>query len=236
MSFLAILVQTSLAISLQEQEKALHMIADFAERFCKDIPLEGYGKNIELTGKAKAELNGIINKLVNIGVEGAAKYQDQKYKGVLQKDLVNALKDSTNCRLIIWNDLKDRLLPIKKGTVGHGTSDKTSVKDTQPETLSDIIKNLQSTNVSTRISAAIKLEGMGKAATPAFPALVQALNDTDLMYVEKVAEALLAIDEVAANPHLIRLQDRLYIQRGRGVIDGSRPEDSLLGMLEIWVY
>jgi len=47
------------------------------------------------------------------------------------------------------------------------------------------------------------------------------------------AEALLAIDEVAAKPHLLRLSDRLYQQRGGGVIDSSKPEDSLLGMLAI---
>lgn len=111
MSFLLILAHTSLASSLQEQENALNIIADFAERFCGDIPLEGYGKDVDLTGKAKAELNGVISKLVNIGVEGAAKYQDQKYRGLLQKDLVDAIRDSTNCRLIIWNDLKERLLP-----------------------------------------------------------------------------------------------------------------------------
>lgn len=112
-STLMILIQTSMAASLKEQEEALNMIAEFAERLCKDIPLEGQGSNLELTGKAKAELNGILNKLVNLGVEGAVKYQDTKYKGLLQKDLVRALKDSTNCKLQIWNDLKDSLLGPK---------------------------------------------------------------------------------------------------------------------------
>ena len=111
----------------------------------------------------------------------------------------------------------------------------TTAHDAETATLSDIIKDLESTDVSKRISAAIKLGNMGKTAMPAFPALVKALNDSDLMFVEKAAEALLEIDEVAARPYLIQLSDRLYQQRGGGVIDGSRPEDSLLGMLVIWI-
>ncbi|WP_455387739.1 hypothetical protein [Petrachloros mirabilis] len=96
--------------SLAEQERALNMIADFADRLCKDIPLEGEGDNVELSGKAKVELSGIIKKIADLGVEGAAKYQKTEYKGLLQKDLVRALQDSTNCRLQVWNDLKEKIL------------------------------------------------------------------------------------------------------------------------------
>ncbi len=103
--------ETASASSLEDKEKALKIIGDFAERLCKDIPLEGQGKNIELTGSAKAELNGIIKTLANLGIEGAAKYQDTGYKGVLQKDLAIALKNSADCRLQIWNDLKDKFIP-----------------------------------------------------------------------------------------------------------------------------
>lgn len=108
--------QKSLAATLEENEKALNMIADFADRLCKDIPLQGHGDNLELTGSAKAELNGIIKKLANLGLDGAIKYQHTEYEGLLQKDLVSALKDSTNCRLQIWNDLKDKLISSNTST------------------------------------------------------------------------------------------------------------------------
>jgi len=118
--------QKSFAASLKDNEKALNMIADFAGRLCKDIPLQGHGDNFELSGSAKAELNGIIKQLANLGIDGAIKYQNIDYEGVLQKDLVNALKDSTNCRLQIWNDLKDKLIssdisPVPPTTPQPGT-------------------------------------------------------------------------------------------------------------------
>jgi hypothetical protein len=109
--------QESYAASLEETEKALNMIADFADRLCKDIPLQGHGDNLELTGSAKAELNGIIKKLANLGLDGAIKYQNTEYEGLLQKDLVSALKDSTNCRLQIWKDLKDKLISSSTSTI-----------------------------------------------------------------------------------------------------------------------
>ena len=100
-----------MAISLKEQEEALNIIVNFAERLCKDIPLEGKGSNLELSGRGKAELNGILNKLVNLGIQGAAKYQDTQYKGVLQKDLATLLADNMQCRLEVFRMLQDRLLP-----------------------------------------------------------------------------------------------------------------------------
>lgn len=100
----------SFATSIEDNEKALNIIADFADRLCKGIPLQGHGGNLELSGRAKAELNGIIKKLANLGIDGAIKYQNTDYEGLLQKDLVTALKDSTNCKLQIWKDLKGKLI------------------------------------------------------------------------------------------------------------------------------
>ena len=60
---------------VHSQQKTLNIIADFADWMCKDIPLQGQEKGIELTGNAKAELNGIIKKFVASGIDAAVKYQ-----------------------------------------------------------------------------------------------------------------------------------------------------------------
>ncbi len=111
---------------LAEQERALRMIADFADRLCKDIPLTGSG--LELTGKAKAELRGIFKKIAELGLEGAAKYQN--YEGLLQKDLAKALKDSSTCKLTVLKELNDKIL-------GSGPSSK-------PRNDTEVITQLQS--------------------------------------------------------------------------------------------
>ena len=84
---------------------------DFADEFCKSLPLEGGTKGVELSLSARAELNEVLKKVANLGVEGAAKYQTAQYEGLLQKDLVNVVRDSSNCRREVWRDLNDKLLP-----------------------------------------------------------------------------------------------------------------------------
>ncbi len=94
----------------QNLNEALGVISNFADRICTDIPLTGNGNTIELEGAAKADLKGIIGKIIDLGIEGAAKYRDFEYQNVLQEDLVEALKDSRDCKLIIWKDLRENLL------------------------------------------------------------------------------------------------------------------------------
>ncbi len=111
--------------NLETNKQGLDIIAEFADKFCKEIPLIGNNNNLELSGKGKAELNGIISKLADLGIEGAIKYQSTEYQGLLQKDLLEGLKSGSNCRLQIWNDLKGSLLTSQedtKPTVNQETS------------------------------------------------------------------------------------------------------------------
>lgn len=96
--------------NLNANKQALDMIADFADNFCKEVPLKGTSHSLELSGKAKADLNNLIGKIADLGIEGAGKYQQSKYLGLLQKDLVDGYKSNTNCRLHIWDDLKSKLI------------------------------------------------------------------------------------------------------------------------------
>jgi len=97
------------AENLEAQKKALEAIADFADRICSTIPLKGDGKNLELTGNAKAELNEFLKRVANLGIEGAAKYQASEWQGVLQQDLAGQLNNSRSCKLEVYKDLKDKL-------------------------------------------------------------------------------------------------------------------------------
>lgn len=95
---------------LDSEQKALDMIAKFADDFCKDVPLAGEGDQIKLTGNGEAQLNILIKKLVDLKIQGAAQYQNDSYRGVLRKDLIGALKDNKECRKMIWLDLR-KLIP-----------------------------------------------------------------------------------------------------------------------------
>jgi hypothetical protein len=103
---------TRAADNLEKQTKALDIIADFANRLCETVPQTGTSGNVELSGKAKAELNELLKKVANLGIEGAAKYQALEWKGVLQQELAEQLNRSRSCKLEVFKDLKDRLLSV----------------------------------------------------------------------------------------------------------------------------
>ncbi len=99
--------ETSDAASLEEYKEALKIISEFANKMCDKIPIEGEAGNVELSGEANAELSGLLKKLVDLGIEGAGAFQKSEYEGVLRKDLAVTLKDCRDCKLVIFNHLKD---------------------------------------------------------------------------------------------------------------------------------
>lgn len=49
-------------------KEILVTIRDFVEATCPTIPLEGSSSSTELSGNAKAELNGLIKKMAALGI------------------------------------------------------------------------------------------------------------------------------------------------------------------------
>jgi hypothetical protein len=101
---------TTAADNLEKQRQALNIIADFANRICETVSQTGTSGNVELTGKAKAELNELLKKIANLGIEGAAKYQALEWKGVLQQQLAEQLNRSRDCKREVSKDLINRLV------------------------------------------------------------------------------------------------------------------------------
>jgi hypothetical protein len=93
-----------------DSARILKMISDFADRICPQVPLEGGSSTFELSGQAKAELASLLKRFTDIGLQGAAKYQQQQFQGLLQKDLLTAMRDTTNCRMTVANTLMGKLL------------------------------------------------------------------------------------------------------------------------------
>jgi hypothetical protein len=92
--------------------EALSLIANFAETFCTKVQTSGKTRDINVSTSADAELVGLVKKLADLGFRGAAKYKNSEFQGTLQQDLLPLLKNREACKLQVWNDLKDRLLPV----------------------------------------------------------------------------------------------------------------------------
>jgi hypothetical protein len=145
----------TIAGSLDNYKQALDIISDFANKMCSSVPLEGSGNSVELSGEAKAELRGIIKKLAKMGFEGAGKYQGKEYSGFLQNDLVEALKNTTECKLKIWNDLKDKLLKeegAKDATFKKPNDNKMQSLDRIAKFANDVCPEVPTTGAATMLT------------------------------------------------------------------------------------
>jgi hypothetical protein len=96
--------------SLMDQTKALAVISDTADRLCGNaIKLEGQKTNYNIA--ADAGLNGVLAKLVGLGVKANADLNNEEYHGLVQEQLASALKDSQDCKRDVFKILVDRILP-----------------------------------------------------------------------------------------------------------------------------
>lgn len=116
------IVQVPSANSQENHREALDLIYKFADKMCIAMPIEGQGSDLVLSGEAKAELNGLLGRLAELGVDGTAFFQGNRYKGVLQKDLVSALNTTTNCRIKIFMSLQDKLISNAPEPNSNGSS------------------------------------------------------------------------------------------------------------------
>lgn len=96
--------------TLTRQKAALDVIRDFADNFCKTVPLTGKSDSVEASGEAKAKLSNLLKKLADLGIEGAVKYKSEEWQGPLRESLSGILKENQNCRLEIWKDLQSKLI------------------------------------------------------------------------------------------------------------------------------
>jgi hypothetical protein len=125
------------SLSTANADTSLDEIANFADRICSNISLDGSGSAVTLNGEAKANLRGLLEKIGDIGIEGAGEYKKAEWRGVLQKDIANILQKNSDCKLKIVELLKDRIISPKQDNSVPHTEDRTGDKKSSSENLSE---------------------------------------------------------------------------------------------------
>ena len=98
--------------AVQERyQSALDAISRTVKDICSTAPLNNKENKVELNAEARATVAGLLKKLTDLGVSGAAKYSSSESEaGLLRTDIVAALKDQNTCRLEIFRTLEAKLL------------------------------------------------------------------------------------------------------------------------------
>jgi parallel beta-helix repeat protein len=93
-----------------DNEQALKQITDAAERLCGTVATTGSANTLKVKGDIRAELNGLVKKLADLGVKGAGEIETTSYEGVVQQELTTALRDVRECKLKVFQLLEDKLI------------------------------------------------------------------------------------------------------------------------------
>jgi hypothetical protein len=100
-----------------DYKTALDAIAAYAEKICNTPPLSSSSDHFELNGVAKAGLKGLVTKIADLGIGGAATYKNEHSEGVLQKDLAASLTRSADCKERVSGTLVEKLINSPRALV-----------------------------------------------------------------------------------------------------------------------
>jgi hypothetical protein len=89
----------------------LSAIADTADRICGIVATHGEASAGNAAGDVHAELSGLAKRLASLGVSAKGDITSSSYQGVLQQDLLTALKENSDCKLKVLDKLQATILP-----------------------------------------------------------------------------------------------------------------------------
>lgn len=99
---------------IEVQARALKLITDTAYSICNNVRAEGSSDSERISGDVRAQLDGLIGKLINTGITGAGSYNADHYVGLIQKDLPKALTDNAACKTNIFEKLQPMVFQESK--------------------------------------------------------------------------------------------------------------------------
>lgn len=96
--------------------ETLTAIADYAERICNKLPLEGSSKQFSISGEAEVELQKLLKYLADLRVSGAASFKDDSYVGLVREQLGDLFLSNANCKERVSGRLEAKLILDKQSS------------------------------------------------------------------------------------------------------------------------
>lgn len=96
-------------VSETKEQKVLSWITHTADKICTRAPEGGSTQETSLSGTVKLELSRLM-KLITTDVDLNAKYSNASYQGVLQSQVLDAARESNQCKTHVFDVLVNNLL------------------------------------------------------------------------------------------------------------------------------
>jgi len=96
-------------------------ITGTADRICNIVKLDGAAQSSSSAGQVKAELDGLLNKAgLDANAKTSAAQASSSYQGLMQTDLLAGFRDSTSCKIHIFDVLVTRLPTLQTQSMEDG--------------------------------------------------------------------------------------------------------------------
>ena len=96
--------------TIDAQAKALDLITKTADSVCSIVTLAGNSQNLKVKGEVKAQLNGLIKQLADLGISGDADFNSDKYEGLIRTDLAAAIQNNAQCKFNVFDKLQAKMI------------------------------------------------------------------------------------------------------------------------------
>ncbi|NKN39487.1 hypothetical protein HFC70_24370 [Agrobacterium sp. a22-2] len=97
--------------------EALESVQKILPLICGSFPQGGSAQKVEIKGEAKATINGLLKKLADLGIEGAADFSSEEYVGVLRSEIGAELKSVRDCNQKVYADFSKIIAVGSSGDV-----------------------------------------------------------------------------------------------------------------------
>jgi hypothetical protein len=98
------------ALTLEEKTRALEVIARFSSSMCMEFAMEGASAHRGTQVQAGVQLNRLFKMLVQAGVSIETRMSNERYVGLMQRDLLRAIGMRNDCRRYYADALIEMLL------------------------------------------------------------------------------------------------------------------------------
>lgn len=96
--------------AIDVQAKALDLITKTADSVCSIVTQHGSSESVNVKGEVKAQLDGLIKKLADLGINGAADWKSDQYEGVIRTDLASAIQNNAQCKFNVFDKLQAKMI------------------------------------------------------------------------------------------------------------------------------
>lgn len=93
-------------LAQDKQQAAIEAVRELLPLVCGEFPRGGSSQQFEIKGNAEAKVEGLVKKLIDLGIQGATEFKSEEYVGVLRSEVGQEIKSVRQCNEKIYNDMK----------------------------------------------------------------------------------------------------------------------------------